>query len=145
MLEKYLKDPANSVARETILRDRLKYDLRLAAVKRGYYLKIYSEDVDKDGFDIILDDDDEIIKTQLKSVSGVTPEWAIHKHILRPDPLVAEDMNFEPSPTGTGASGGIILIELCFNNDDLEVFYHYTDICIILAFYLQIITRNHRE
>ena len=132
ILEKYLLNPKNSHSRESLVNDKLFFDLKLAAAERGYFLNIYTPEVDKDGFDIILDDHDTVIKIQLKTVMKAANvyQWDIHKSLLRPNRYICEDLGFEFSPTGTGYQGGVILIELGTKNG-LTVDYYYTDIIII--------------
>lgn len=133
-LEKYLFSPKNSHSKESLVNNKLFFDLKLAAAQRGYFLNIYTPEVDKDGFDIILDDQDLLIKVQLKTVMAktTTRSWKIHKSLLRPNPYMCEQLGFEFSPSGTGYQGGVILIEI---EDSVEsgfqVKYFYTDIIII--------------
>ena len=72
-IEQWLIEPRNSHAKESLLNNRLFYDVKLAAARRGYYLNTYFDDVDKDGFDVIFDDQDTLIKTQLKTVASTAP------------------------------------------------------------------------
>ena len=147
MLKKYLSEKKNSHARESIFMSRLSYDLKLAAAQRDYYLKTYFEDVDHDGFDIILDDDDSIIKLQVKTVmsGGQTNSWNIHKCILRPQLHLIETVGFEPSPEGEGVGGGFILMELECMDNDVNVTYHYVDLLILLAFYLNVLPYSEKK
>jgi hypothetical protein len=145
--ENYLLAQCNSQARESLLNNRLFFDLKLAAAERGYFLNLYLPEVDKDGFDIILDDQDSLTKIQLKSVmkNNSTSSWYIHKSLLRPDERFREELGFEPSPTGTGYQGGVILIEIEVNsNDVLNVEYYYTDIIILLGIRDKIIELSSR-
>jgi hypothetical protein len=145
-LEKFLMEPNYSHARESILMNRLIYDFKLVAGLRGYCLESYTSDVDHEGFDIILDDQDQIKKLQVKTVmrNASTSSWEIHKRILRPQMYFMDKLGFELSPTGEGVQGGIVLMEINPSDTDLEVKYFYTDIIIIVAFYLEIIYRTHK-
>ncbi len=81
----YLKTNADIC--EDLFNFRFAYDIKRAAVGRGYHLQTYLTAVDRDGFDIILDDKDELRKVQLKTRSktnSTTDEWAIQKQLLRP-------------------------------------------------------------
>ena len=133
-LENYLLTPRNNHARESLINNKLFYDLKLAAAERSYFLNIYIPEVDQDGFDIILDDHDSLTKIQLKTLmkNARTTSWKIHKSLLRPSELYCEELGFEPSPTGTGYQGGVILIEIDANNG-FEVDYYYTDIILLLG------------
>ncbi|HCG7089293.1 TPA: hypothetical protein NJ342_004561 [Vibrio parahaemolyticus] len=135
-LEEYLFEPSNSHAKESLINNKLLFDLKLSAARGGYFLNAYTPEVDKDGFDIIFDDQDSMTKVQLKTVmeKAGTTSWDIHKTILRPDPILCEDLGFEPSPTGTGHQGGVILIEISdCNQNGFSVQYYYTDIIILCA------------
>ncbi len=145
-LEEFLKEPSHSHAKESILMNRLIYDFKLAAGLRGYYLESYTSDVDHEGFDIIFDDQDQIKKLQVKTVmrSASTSTWEIHKRLLRPQMYAIDKLGFELSPTGEGVQGGIVLMEINPSDLNLEVKYFYTDIIIIVAFYLEIIYRTHQ-
>lgn len=142
-LETYLFAPENSHSKESLVNNKLFFDLKLAAAERDYFLNLYLPEVDKDGFDIILDDQDSLTKLQLKTVMKKAPtvSWDIHKTLLRPSYLYCEQLGFESSPTGTGYQGGIILIEVDAENG-LKVDYYYTDIIILLGIRGKIIKLN---
>ena len=101
-LEKFLFAPKNSHAKESLINNKLLFDLKLAAAERGYFLNVYLPEVDKDGFDMIFDDHDLVVKTQLKTVmrGAGTSSWKIHKRILRPTVDLVENFGFECSPSG---------------------------------------------
>ena len=133
-LEKYLFESKNSHAKESLINNKLVFDLKLAAAQEEYFLNIYTPEVDKDGFDIIFDDQDSLTKVQLKTVMAKTStnSWSIHKALLRPDPYICEQLGFESSPSGTGYQGGVILIEIEETEETgFEVKYYYTDIIIL--------------
>ena len=133
-LETYLFAPENSHSKESLINNRLFFDLKLAAAERGYFLNLYLPEVDKDGFDIILDDQDSLTKLQIKTVMKKAPttSWKVHKALLRPSLLCCEQLGFESSPTGTGYQGGVILIEIDTGNG-FVVNYYYTDIIVLLG------------
>ncbi|MDE1351543.1 hypothetical protein L9W80_15460 [Vibrio aestuarianus] len=133
-LEKYLFEPKNSHAKESLINNKLIFDLKLAAAQDEYFLNVYTPEVDKDGFDIIFDDQDSLTKVQLKTVMAKTStnSWSIHKTLLRPDLYICEQLGFESSPSGTGYQGGVILIEIEETEESgFQVKYYYTDIIII--------------
>lgn len=141
-LEKYLFDPNNSHAKESLINNKLIFDLKLAAAQREYFLNVYTPEVDKDGFDIILDDQDSLTKFQLKTVMAktTTNSWTIHKALIRPNLYICEQLGFESSPSGTGYQGGVILIEIEDADDNgFQVKYYYTDIIILCGLRDQII------
>ncbi len=142
-LENYLNEPGNSHAKESLINNKLFYDLKLAAAEGGCFVNLYLPEVDKDGFDIILDDQTILTKLQLKTVmkSAGTTSWDIHKSLLRPSEQYFDQLGFEASQTGTGYQGGIILIEINTNNR-LEVEYYYTDIILLLGIRDEIIKQS---
>ncbi len=143
-LRSFLKYPANSTTKESLIGYRIFYDLKLMAALKGYDLRINTPDVDRDGFDIILDDKDREVKIQLKTVldDSKTQCWSIHKTLLRPRSELCEKLGFEDSPSGTGIQGGIILVELSPKIDSLDVTYYYTDILVITALRLLIVNKS---
>lgn len=143
-LESFLKKPENMHGREALLMHVLFYDIKLAAARDEYYLNSYFDDVDHDGFDVILDDQNYIKKIQVKSVGAknVTQSWAIHKKILRPSRYLLDRLGFDSSPEGKGTEGGVVLIKYRVREEALEITYHYTDVFVLLAFECGIVFRK---
>ncbi len=52
--------------RERIFFNRLSFDLMIAAARVGYHLHIYEPNVDRDGFDIIVEDEDSTRQLQTR-------------------------------------------------------------------------------
>lgn len=144
---RFWREPKNSLSRSAILMHRLIYDLQLAASKRGYFLEVYRGEVDQDGFDIILDDRDNMKKVQVKTViSGSrTPLWKIHKAMLRPNYLFAEELGFEPSPEGSGYQGAVVLMDFDCKDFSINVDYYYVDFFVLKAFCLGILSRANKR
>lgn len=143
-LESFLYQEKNSRTKECLVNFRLFYDLKLAAALRGYDLSLYTPDVDRDGFDIIVDDHDSVRKIQIKTVlkNSSTTAWHIHKTMLRPDVEFCDQLGFEPSPFGTGVQGGVILMELEPKPSSMGLRYYYTDVFVVTALYLKIVNRK---
>jgi|TARA_R110001599_G_scaffold222066_1_gene420955 hypothetical protein len=132
-LEKFFKSPANTTTRERIFFNRLSFDLMIAAARVGYHLHIYEPNVDRDGFDIIVEDEDSTRQLQTKAVlRGVgTNLWDIKANLLRAN---AEDQDFYGiDPCLAGRGGGVVLIEIDGSTADGDVVYSYTDYDIITA------------
>src|SRR5437588_13107452 len=129
-LREWMSKKANSHAREALLMHRLCFDIQLAAARREYYLNLYYDDVDHDGFDLIFDDQDTVKKMQVKTVeaNAGTGQWDIHKRILRPSFEHIEKLGFEPSPEGEGVEGGFILMHFDTAEPGIGVKYFYTDL-----------------
>ena len=145
-LRRFLKESANTTARESLIGSRISYDLKLMAALKGYDLRFFTPDVDRDGFDMILDDGSREVKVQVKTVldDSKTTSWWIHKTMLRPRNEICEPLGFEESPSGTGIQGGIILVELSPRIDSLDVTYYYTDILVITALFMRIVNKTPR-
>lgn len=140
-LASFIRAKKNSSPRELLLTSGIIHDLMVAAAARDYALLVYTPTVDSDGFDLILDDRERLLPLQLKSriLGGKASKWAIHRKLIRPKPHEIEWFGFDPSPCGEGRGGGVILIEVKANESTTEVIYHYTDIRILTAFWLNLI------
>ena len=74
--------------------------------------------------------------------NSTTSTWNIHKTMLRPDVEFCVPLGFEPSPFGTGVQGGVILMELDPKSSSMEIRYYYTDVFVITALCLKIVSRK---
>lgn len=141
-LAAFLKAERNSVTREVLLRHKFVFDVLVAAARRDYALQIFVGEVDREGFDIVLDDGDAIRKIQLKSVFGKCKGWGIRKNLLRPEPRLAEDLGFEAAPTGIGIGGAVVLQVVKVEGDSLDVSYAVADIALMCAMREGFVTKN---
>ena len=143
-LSSFLRAVKNSKSREFLITTRVIHDLTVAAAVSGYDLLVYTPTVDRDGFDLILDDRDRLLPLQLKSVigGGRAAKWAMHRSLLRPERREVEWFGFEPSPCGEGRGGGVCLIEIQSNEASVDIIYRFTDICILAAIWLGLIQRS---
>lgn len=141
-LHDFFKDPKNSVVRERIFTHRLLSDLKVAAAMSGYHLQTYEPDVDRDGHDVVLEDDTRTVNLQLKTLYGQTRAWDIRKRLLRPDARYAHYFGIENASknpdielqTDEGLQGGVVVIQAILRDGMLaEIKYLYTDIFIIFA------------
>lgn len=130
-LRNFFADPKNQTTRERIFYSRLAFDLKIAAARAGYHLHLYEPDVDRDGFDIVAEDEDYTGWYQTKAVlsSADTSAWEIVAGLLWPDMHTANSYGFAPAEAGRG--GGVILIEIADETQDGAVIYSYTDFDII--------------
>jgi hypothetical protein len=139
----YLLASENSRTREAILRHRFVYDLTLAAARRGYALQVYLGEVDRDGFDIVLDDGGSLRKVQLKSVLSSTESWRIRKKLLLPEAADAEPLGFIGEQSSSGLGGGVVLQDVEVRDDgELNVTYSYTDVPVLRAFEFGLLSRG---
>lgn len=143
-LNNFLKLKKNSRSRESLINHLVFYQLKLAAANRGYDLQLFTPDVDRFGFDVILDDQDVEMRLQLKTIleESKTNEWKIHRDIIRPKAMCAEKLGFEPTQGGIGIQGGVLLLHLSVEEPSLIVRYFYTDISVITALKLEVIKRK---
>jgi len=140
-LNSFLRAGRRSKAREFLVTSRVIHDLMTAAAAHDYDLLVYTPTVDSDGFDLIIDDRDRLLPLQVKSVvaGGKTAQWAIHRKLLRPQPHECEDLGFEPSPTGTGRGGGVLLAVIHSSDAEISIEYRYTSIRLLTAIWLGIV------
>lgn len=84
-LKAFLSEPINSVTRERIFFNRLYYDLKLAAARRGYALTVFEPEVDRESYDIVLDDGDVERRFQLKTrmADSKTKTWEVKRPMER--------------------------------------------------------------
>lgn len=137
-LAEWLTDKAETVSREKALTNRLISDLMIAAGARGYGLGVYEPLVDRDGFDLIIDDADSTKALQLKSrVASGAKSWEIRKNILRPSlDMRPETLGFTETVEGVGRGGGVILQnihKIDEENTTIKIEYLYTDLYVLLA------------
>lgn len=133
-LREFFAQGINSVTRERIFFNRLSFDLKIAAARAGYHLHLYEPDVDRDGFDIVIEDDDNGIGWfQTKAVlrSAATAKWTTSIRFIRPLHAFGDAFGFDPVECGRG--GGVILIEIDDATTSGSVIYSYTDFRIITA------------
>lgn len=135
-LTKFFEDKHNNTTREKMFFNRLYFDLKLAAAHRNYALAVFSPEVDRDGYDVSLDDGDLDRRFQLKTVlkTSATASWDIRKRVLRPSMECAEILGFSLSQKGVGLQGGVILIRIDNRSSECPVTYLFTDVFIISAF-----------
>lgn len=133
-LREFFAHGINSVTRERIFFNRLSFDLKIAAARAGYHLHLYEPDVDRDGFDIVMEDGDNGIGWfQMKAVllSSATSTWETTIGFIRPPHTLGEAFRFAPAECGRG--GGVILIEIDDSTASGSVKYYYTDFRILTA------------
>lgn len=133
-LRAFFAEGVNSVTRERIFFNRLAFDLKIAAARAGYHLHLYEPDVDRDGFDIVVEDQhDGIAWFQLKAVlrSAGTGGWETTVGFLRSHIDIGDQLGFDPAECGRG--GGVILIEIDDTTDGGDVIYSYTDFRFLAA------------
>lgn len=146
-LEEFFSSAKNSTRRESILINKMSYDLQLAAAINGYYLKVYMSDVDDNGYDIIIDSEMVTKKLQVKSLltTSKTSSWKISKGLIKPDideqPYLVAWNNLHPP----GIGGGILLQEVKLHERDISIIYYYTDIWIITLFFYGIIGKTRHQ
>ena len=147
-LDQYLKLDKNSVFKEKLVNYRFFYEVKLASARIQNDIHIYIPEIDKDGYDVVLDDGDNIMPFQLKVTndSSKTSKWEVQKNLLRSNPLNCALLGYEQSPEGDGTEGGFILISISVNTDTIQSFdYYYTDAYILKAFELGILRYNRNS
>lgn len=146
-LETFLNDAKNTTSRERLLAHYLVYNLKLSSMRAGVDLRVYEPDVDREGFDLVVESDDVLRKVQTKVVQpgAKTNAWDIHKGFLRPSPWYSEHHGLEPTIAGYGTEGAVLIMDLNYDQDELRVEYRYFDILILTAREIGLIPSGHRN
>ena len=139
----FLKVRRNTVLREKLVNYRLFYEVKLSSSKIGNDIQISLPEIDKDGYDIVLDDGERLkvlqLKTRLKK--SKTNLWNVQKQLLRPKYENLTLLGFEAIGQNLGFEGGIVLIEIDADEKSINNFsYYYCDIYILRAIELGLIS-----
>ncbi len=145
----FLELPVNSVVREKIFANVLEGEMRLSATRAKVSIRLYPADVDKDGLDFLVIDENRhrAIQTKTADEHARTGKWETFKSFLRPGIRTASKhqlVGFPPTHEGTSLGGGIVLMRIT----DLSlgtVEYWYTDFFVILAFSERLIMEGKRQ
>ena len=122
------------MTRERIFFNRMSFDLKIASASPATTCTCYEPDVDRDGFDIVVEDQENGIGWfQIKAVlrSAATAKWTTTIGFMRPPHTLGEAFQFAPVECGRG--GGVILIEIDDTTANGDVIYSYTDFRILTA------------
>jgi hypothetical protein len=134
----YLKHPQNSLIREDFTTTTLITQLKFYALLKMRRIKIYKQELDIEGCDLIIEDDNDIArKFQLKSiiVNGKRKSFEIHRNILLPDFDRSDIYGFDNIVCPKTMGGVIKLIIIPkLNEKNIELKYEYTDFNIISFF-----------
>jgi hypothetical protein len=132
-IAEFCRTPSNSVTRERMFFHKLYFDLKLAAARRGYALTLFEPEVDRDSYDVVLDDGDTQRRVQLKTVlkTAKTASWTSTKRFMRLEEVYGDKLGLAPADCGVG--GGFVLIEIDDKDDKGDVSYLYTDYYVIQA------------
>jgi hypothetical protein len=90
-------------------------------------MRVFEPEVDRDAYDMFLDDGDNERRIQVKTVlaSSGTVDWHSTERFMRPKEVYGEKISWPPWDCGVG--GGFVLIEIDDSTPDANVSYHYTD------------------
>ncbi|WP_160143651.1 hypothetical protein [Chryseolinea soli] len=102
-------------------------------------------EIDRDGYDVLLDDGEQIVPLQLKTYlsSATTKRWVVNKGLLRPLYLNCQSLGFEFSPEGNGIEGGLVVVKIIANADEIRSFeWFYSDCYILTAFESGLVTHK---
>jgi hypothetical protein len=134
-LSNFLRADKNSVTRARIYFHRLAFELQLAAGRTGpfgYALEVFEPEVDREGFDIVLNDGDYERHIQIKTIlkSSTTAVWKIRTRLLRPTVEIADIFNLEPMSSGLG---GGFLLQTVDDDDGCVIDCAYVDYFTLVA------------
>ena len=126
-LRNFLAEGLNSVSRERMYFHYTHFDLQMAAARRGYALAVFEPEVDREGFDVILDDADQARRFQLKTIlsDAGTNSWDVRKRLLRPSMQRGDQLNLPYHVRGMG--GGLILQVIEYTSQTTPITYRYSD------------------
>ncbi|MDY0144144.1 MAG: hypothetical protein RBR97_19865 [Bacteroidales bacterium] len=131
-IQGYLKD--FTTVREELFNHKLFYDLKMAAARREYHLKIFQSNVDIEGFDIMLDDNQKACRFQLKTRfnSQTRVLKNIHSVMLLPKRRNANLIRFDNGICPT-LDNGVIFIDIKYLENDIcpKVDYYYLDFYLL--------------
>jgi len=147
-VKSFLKDERNSVIREKLVNYHFFYEVKLSGARIGNDIQISFPEIDKEGYDIVLDDGRNIkvfqIKTRLQD--SKTIYWNIQKQLLRPKYEHLKLFDFEEIGQNIGFEGGVILIEIATNKETITSHtYYYCDIYILKAIEHELIPVKSRN
>lgn len=141
-LREFLAAAENTITRERMYFNRLFFELKLAGARQNYALTVFEPEVDRDGFDVILDDHDNVKRLQLKTLveEATTAGWKLHKRLLRPNFAVGEQAGWAPMSCGLG--GGLLVIDISLEDPASPFTYRYTDWCVLSAIAEGLVVRS---
>jgi hypothetical protein len=147
-VKSFLKNERNSVLREKLVNYRFFYEVKLSSARIGNDIQISFPEIDKEGYDIVLDDGERLkvfqLKTKLKQ--SKTTLWKVQKQLLRPKYENLALLGFESTGQNIGFEGGIILIEIDADEKSINKFsYYYCDIFILKAIELGLIPAKSKS
>jgi len=120
-----------------LLEHRIAYELKLGSALSGWDLRAYRPDVDRDGFDMMLEQRSIVRMLQLKSVmhGAGTRRWCVRAHLLHPSRNRSERLGF-PLPKvglGDGLDGCVLLADIEPENDRITLGYRFFDLAVAAA------------
>lgn len=136
----YLQD--NATVREEVLNLKLFYELKKAAAERKYHLKIFTANVDFEGFDIIIDDNNLTGKYQIKTKwNSKVSRWGIQRNMLSPTIHDAKKMRVGNGESCSNVEKGVILLDIVEKDGEIHFDYYFTNFYIIKAISHKLIRR----
>lgn len=133
----FLSSEHNSVSREVLFTHRITYELKLASAHSGFDLRVFRPDVDRDGFDLLLEQRSIVRLVQTKTVGAraKTSSWEVGCHLLHPSRKRAERLGFTLPQIGLGdgLDGAVLAIVFDVVGDDIQVRYRVFDLSVAAA------------
>ncbi|MBT1699644.1 hypothetical protein KK083_22345 [Fulvivirgaceae bacterium PWU4] len=134
-IREYITMPGNTLVREDFTTSYIINEIKLFAIIKQRRIKIYEQEIDIEGCDLIIEDDTDLArKFQLKSVieGGKRKSFEIHSSILLPDIFRCSDYGFD-NVICPRTMGGVIMLVIHPNEKEKKVSltYRYTDFNVI--------------
>jgi hypothetical protein len=136
-LSRFLQESANSVSREVLFAHRVTYELKLGSALSGWDLRVYRPDVDRDGFDLLIEQASVARFLQLKTVQhrAATRRWKVRTHLLHPSTRRSGRLRFRLPALGLGdgLDGGVVLTDFSVVNESVDVTFRFFDLAVAAA------------
>lgn len=147
-LADFLDNSENSVSREVMLSHRVSYELKVGSALANFDLRVYRPDVDRDGFDMLLEQRSLTRPLQLKSrrKGASTGSWKVRSHLLHPSRIRSGYLHFALPRIGLGdgLDGALLVVEFTVAGDSLSIEYLYFDLAVAAAHTLGITAAPQR-
>lgn len=133
----FLRESSNSVSREVLFTHRVSYELKLGSALSGWDLRVYRPDVDRDGFDLLVEQMSIARILQLKTVQqqSATRRWKVRTRLLHPSRLRSGRLGFglPALGLGDGLDGGVVLVDFALVDESVSVNFRFFDLAVAAA------------
>ena len=141
-LKGFLDRSENSVSREVLLAHRVTYEFKIGSALSGFDLRAYRPDVDRDGFDLLIEQRSLARVIQLKTVGrrAKTVRWKVKSHLLHPSTRRSGRLKFSLPALGLGdgLDGALLVVDFEVERESINIGYRLFDLAVAAAHTLRI-------